>query len=143
MRRLKARDLMCGDLITLQENETLDLADEVMRLARIRHLPVTDTEGHLTGLVTHRDLLRAQVSALAGLGSEETRKIERTIAVARIMNRGITTVSPGTPALDVARLMRDNKFGCLPVVDGGKLVGIITEADFVDLVIRALDDGGD
>jgi CBS domain-containing membrane protein len=138
--RLKARDLMCDDLITLQADESLDLADEVMRLARIRHLPVTDDKAHLVGLVTHRDLLKAQVSALAGLGTNETRKIERTIPVARIMNQGITTISGDTPALDAARLIRDNKYGCLPVVEDGKLVGILTEADFVDLVIRALED---
>jgi len=135
---LKARDLMTTELITLERDETIDLANEIMKLARIRHLPVTD-KGRLTGLVTHRDLLRAQVSALSGLTSDQTREIEQSIAVASIMNEGVRVVHPDTTALECARLMRDNKFGCLPVVDDSRLVGIITEADFVDLVIQALE----
>lgn len=139
MYRLKAKDLMATELITLDKSETLDLADEIMRLARVRHLPVLD-DGHLAGLVTHRDILRAQVSALAGLSRDQSRRLEAKIPVVEIMTSGVRSVAPDAPAVEVARIMRDHKFGCVPVVDGGRLVGIITEADFLDLVVRALDE---
>lgn len=139
MYRLKAKDLMATELITLDKSETLDLADEIMRLARVRHLPVLD-EGRLAGLVTHRDILRAQVSALAGLSRDQSRELEAKVPVTEIMTSGVRSVAPDTPAVEVARLMRDHKFGCVPVVEGDRLVGIVTEADFLDLVVRALDD---
>lgn len=139
MYRLRAKDLMATELITLDKSETLDLADEIMRLARVRHLPVLE-DGRLAGLVTHRDILRAQVSALAGLSRDQSRELEAKVPVAEVMTSGVRSVEPDTPAVEVARIMRDHKFGCVPVVDGGRLVGIVTEADFLDLVVRALDD---
>lgn len=139
MKDLTARDLMSEDLITLKVNEDLNLAETVMRLGRIRHLPVVNDKDQLVGLITHRDLLRAQVSILAEISEEERADLSRSVQAGQIMSRDILTVSPDASALEVARAMRDHKFGCLPVVDDGKLVGIITEADFMDLVIRALE----
>lgn len=138
MQHLKVRDLMSRDVVTLQENDHLELAGNLMALARVRHLPVT-SDGRLVGLVTHRDLLRAQVSALAGLSSDETREVERSVPVRAIMTRSVSTVSPDVPAVEAAAVLRDHQFGCLPVTEDGQLVGIITEADFLDLVIGALD----
>ena len=137
MNNLKVSDLMSTELITLEQDESLDLADEIMKLARIRHLPVTKG-GKLVGLVTHRDLLRAQVSMLAGLSRDESFEIEGSISVASIMTTHAETIAPNSTALEAAKLMREHKYGCLPVCDDGMLVGIITEADFLDLVIRAL-----
>ena len=137
MHRLKVRDLMSTELITLDEDEDLDLADEIMRLGRIRHLPVV-RGSELVGLVTHRDLLRAQVSVFADLSPDETHELNRRIRVREIMNRQVRTIDPDATALEAARLMRTNHFGCLPVVEKGRLVGILTEADFVQLVIDAL-----
>jgi CBS domain-containing membrane protein len=134
----KVKDLMSVDLITLQADESLDLANEVMRLGRVRHLPVI-AGGELVGLVTHRDLLKAQVSALAGLSREETSELEQRIPVASIMIRDVVALAPEASALQAAKLMVQRKIGCIPVVDHGKLVGIVTEADFLDLVVRALD----
>jgi CBS domain-containing membrane protein len=135
---LKVRDLMSRDVITLSLGEDLSLAEELMRLGRVRHLPVVDESGGLVGLVTHRDLLKAQVSTMASLSAAEDKRIKRSIRPGAIMSRDVMTVSSGDPALKAARLMRDEKIGCLPVVDRSQLVGIITEADFLDLVIRVL-----
>jgi CBS domain-containing membrane protein len=131
---------MSTDLITLERDETLNLAEEVMRLARIRHLPVTEG-ARLVGLITHRDLLRAQSSNMANLTDDERREVQSTVKAGDIMRGGVTTCRADTSVLEAAKILRQQKFGCLPVVDEDhKLLGIITEADFLDLVIRALED---
>lgn len=140
MKELTARDLMTEKVVTLKVNEDINLAENVMRLGRIRHLPVVNDKGHLVGLVTHRDLLKAQVSTLADLSEEERSNISRSVPAEKIMTRDLLTVTPGAPVLEVARAMREHKFGCIPVVEEEVLKGIITEADFMDLVIRALED---
>ena len=129
---------MSGDVITLREYEDLGLAEEVMKLARLRHLPVVNANNELVGLITHRDLLRAQVSSIAQLSEAEEKALKRAILAEQIMETEVRTIGPKDPALEAAQFMRTDKIGCLPVVDDGKLVGIITEADFLDLAIRAL-----
>ena len=133
------RDLMSRDVVTLDADESLLLADDVMRLGRIRHLPVVEG-GRLVGLVTHRDLLRASVSSLAGLTRDEEATIKRAIPVREVMSKHVTTIRPDQDALEACRILLERKLGCLPVVDdGGRLVGILTEADFVSLARRFLE----
>jgi CBS domain-containing membrane protein len=139
MRRLKVRDIMSIDLVTLKEGDDLGLAENVMRFGRIRHLPVVNA-GKLVGLVTHRDILRAQVSSLADLPLEERDQIKVSIPASEIMKKDVETIGPDETVLDAAKILKANKYGCLPVVNNRKLIGIITEADFIDLVIRALQD---
>lgn len=137
---LLVRDVMTRDVVTLYENEDLLLAEHVMRLGRIRHLPVV--RGHaLVGLVTHRDLLRASISTLAGMTPQQDASMKRAIAVPDVMQAKVTTIGPGEPASRAARLMLERKLGCLPVVEeDGRLVGIVTEADFVGLALRWLEE---
>jgi CBS domain-containing membrane protein len=139
MNSLTVKDIMSTDLVTLEQEETLQLAEMVMKHGRIRHLPVVK-QGMLVGLVTHRDLLKARISSLADISPEERADLKLTIPVCEVMEENTRTVAPDTPVLEAARLLKTNKFGCLPVADAGKLVGIITEADFIDLVIRALEE---
>ena len=138
MNSVTVKDIMSTDLVTLEEEETLHLAETAMKQGRIRHLPVVK-RGMLVGLVTHRDLLRARISSLADISPEERVDLKLSIPVREIMAENIRTVVPDTPVLEAARLLKTNKFGCLPVTAEGKLVGIVTEADFIDLVIRALE----
>ncbi|RME20048.1 MAG: CBS domain-containing protein [Deltaproteobacteria bacterium] len=139
MHRLSVKDIMSTNLVTLDRSESLDIAEKAMSYGRIRHLPVVEN-GRLVGLVTHRDILRAQISSLAGVSPSERDEIETMVPVEKIMQRDVRTVTPDTPVLEAARIIRRNKIGCLPVVEDGRLVGIVTEADFIDLVIRALED---
>jgi CBS domain-containing membrane protein len=139
MNRLMVKDIMSTNLVTLDENENLDLAENAMKYGRIRHLPVVRGK-RLVGLITHRDLLRAQVSSLADLSPEENSEVNVGIKAHDVMQESVTTVGPTTPILEAARIIKNNKFGCLPVVEDKNLVGIVTEADFIDLVIRALED---
>jgi CBS domain-containing protein len=117
-------ELMTRDLVTLKETQNLALADELLRLHRIRHLPVV-RESKLVGLITHRDLLKAATQK----GADPARQ---PLWAADIMNREVRTVRPDMPLRDAVRVMLDNKFGCLPVVgDNSNLLGILTEADLV------------
>ena len=139
MAKLLVRDIMSTDLVTLDEEEDLDLADTVMTMARIRHLPVV-ADGALVGLITHRDLLSAQLSVFAEVSEHESVELKQAISAREIMRTNIKTVTPETTVLDAARTMHAKKYGCLPVVEGENLVGIITDADFLELVIRAMED---
>ncbi|MCU0303279.1 MAG: CBS domain-containing protein [Thermoanaerobaculales bacterium] len=136
--RMKVAEIMSTEVITLIEDETLAHAKSCMDRGRVRHLPVVQ-DGRLVGLVTHRDLLAASFSIFAEVGSTEQRRIFTRIPVAEAMHRDVVTIDPETSVADAARILLDNKYGCLPVVDGnGVLVGIVTEADFLRLTVRLL-----
>lgn len=120
---------MTTDLFTLRRNDLVDLAASVMDWRHIRHVPVEDDAGRLVGLVTHRALLRL---LSRGAQSPET----NPLTVAEIMKTDPVTVASTTPTLEALELMRGNKVGCLPVVDDGQLVGIVTSYDFLDASAR-------
>jgi CBS domain-containing membrane protein len=135
---MKVADLMSTDLVTLIEDETLAHAQRCMARGRIRHLPVV-RDGVLTGLITHRDLLAASFSIFAEVERNEQRRIFDTVRVVEAMHRDVVTVSPDLGVSQAAAILLENKYGCLPVVDGqGVLVGIVTEADFLRLTVRLL-----
>jgi len=136
---LRVADLMTRSVCTLTPFQSLPLAEALMGLERIRHVPVVDDAGGLVGLVTHRDLLAAKLSALTPLSNDERSTLELLVPVSKIMRTEVWTVAPGTLAVVAARIMRDHKFGCLPVVSEGKLVGILSEADLLTLVTSALE----
>jgi CBS domain-containing membrane protein len=136
--RMTASDIMSTDVVTLIEDETLAHAKSCMDRGRIRHLPVVH-DGRLVGLVTHRDLLAASFSIFAEVEPAEQRRIFVRIPVAEAMHRDVVTVRPDTPVAEAARILLDNKYGCLPVVgDDSELLGIVTEADFLRLTVRLL-----
>ena len=129
---------MTTDLFTLYETDTLDLSRFLMESKRIRHIPIVDSEDNFRGLLTHRDLLRVSVSSLADVDPDTKRDLLKAIPVREVMKASITTVDPFLDLEEAAGMMLDHKFGCLPVVNEGKLVGILTEADFVKLTISLL-----
>jgi CBS domain-containing protein/gamma-glutamyl:cysteine ligase YbdK (ATP-grasp superfamily) len=116
---------MSTDLFTVRPDDLVDLVASVMDWRHIRHVPVEDERGRLVGLITHRDLLRF----LARGGAE--RAAGDPLAVSEIMKRDPVTVTPSTTSLEAVALMRERRVGCLPVVEGGALVGIITAYDFL------------
>ena len=137
MKELKVRDVMSSDPITLKRNDKLTLADDIMRLGRIRHLPVVDDDGQiLVGIVSQRDLFRDALAQALGYGRHAQRKILETLSVKEVMAGDVVTTSPDTPLIEAARLLTERKIGCLPVVENGRLVGILTEGDFVALIAR-------
>jgi CBS domain-containing membrane protein len=137
MKDLKVRDVMSADPTTLKRNDKLTLADDIMRLGRIRHLPVVDDDGQLlVGIVSQRDLFRDALSQALGYGKHAQRKILDTLSVKEVMTGDVVTTSPDTPLVEAARLLTERKIGCLPVVENRRLVGILTEGDFVALIAR-------
>ncbi len=126
----QVKDIMTEVVEALRVGDSLDLADRIMRVGRIRHLPVVDGDEHLVGLVTHRTLLAAWVSH-GSPGTERLSDVARDIPIEMVMVKDVLTTTPDAPAADAARILERHKYGCLPVVAGGKLVGILTEADFL------------
>lgn len=119
---------MATDLFTVRPDDLVDLAASVMTWRHIRHVPVEDSEGRLVGLVSHRALLK--------LLSQGTLGKEAPVTVREIMTPEPFTVSSTTPTLEAMEIMRKNRVGCLPVLDDGRLVGIVTSYDFLDASAR-------
>ena len=137
MKELKVRDVMTADPTTLKRNEKLTLADDIMRLGRVRHLPVLDDDGQLlVGIVTQRDLFRDALAQALGYGRHAQRKLLESLAVKDVMATEVVTITPDASLVYAARLLTERKIGCLPVVENGRLVGILTEGDFVALIAR-------
>jgi CBS domain-containing protein/gamma-glutamylcysteine synthetase len=120
---------MSTDLFTVRPGDLVDLAASVMDWRHVRHVPVEDDEGRLVGLVTHRGLLH-----LLGNGSFSNGTAPLTVR--EIMKPNPTSVASTMPTLEAIEIMRTAKIGCLPVVDDGQLVGIVTSYDFLTATAR-------
>jgi len=135
----QVKNIMTKDVFTLNQLESLSAAKDLMDLARIRHIPIVDNEGKFVGLLTHRDILAATISELAGIDRETQDEIESGIPIAEIMQTDVVTVHADLSLKEAARLLLEEKYGCLPVVCEEKLCGIITEADFLRLTIDLME----
>ena len=121
---------MSTDLFTVKPDDLIDLAASVMDWRHIRHVPVEDEEGRLVGLVTHRGLLR-----ILNIGNRPNSDNSPT-TVREVMIENPVTVSPSTSSLEAIQIMRDNRVGCLPVVENNQLMGIVTSYDFLEASAR-------
>jgi CBS domain-containing protein len=128
------RDIMTQNPATLERNETLDLAESVMNLGRIRHMPVVD-DGKLVGILSQRDLFRSALITALGFGRKVTSALIKTIKAKEIMTEKVITISPNASIKDAARQMIDKKIGCLPVVEEDRLIGLVTETDMLRYVV--------
>jgi WS/DGAT/MGAT family acyltransferase len=125
-------ELMTRDVVTLRADDSLATAYLVMRLQRIRHLPVVDGARHVIGLVTHRDLLAASSSTLDLPGEAERIELLARARAGEVMETHLSLARPTEDAADAGRRMIRHKIGCLPVTgDDRRLVGIVTEEDFL------------
>ena len=123
--------IMSTDLFTVRADDLVDLAANLMDWERIRHIPVEDDQGRLLGVVTHRTLLRTLARRSADA--------DPPLVVRDVMKADPHTVGPDTSTLEAMRLMKDKKVGCLPVVEGERLVGMVTEADLIEMSSRLLE----
>jgi len=130
---------MTREVFSLREMDSLKIVKELMSLARIRHVPIVDEMNRFIGLVTHRDILEATISRFAEVEQDIQEEIHSGIPVTAIMRRDVVTVSPELSLREAAEILLGNKYGCLPVVEDGLLVGILTEADFLKLTIDLMD----
>lgn len=124
---MSINEIMTVNPITLGQDATLHAAGSLMREHRIRHVPIVGEDKELLGLITQRDLL--------AVGSAEA---ERN-AVTEIMRRKVYTVSEESDMRSAALMMQEHKIGALPVLQDKKLVGIITDSDYVALAINLLE----
>jgi CBS domain-containing protein len=97
---------------------------------------VDDDSNEVVGIVTERDLFRGALVKALGYGQRARRKLSDTLFVKDVMTTTVITTTPDTPIAQAAQVLREQKIGCLPVLDNGQLVGILTEADFVNWVAR-------
>ena len=133
---LKVKDVMSREVRTVTRNDQLGVADKLMKDERIRHLPVIDESGDVCAVVSQRDLFRGALLRALGYGSRAEETMLRQVVVKEAMSAELFTTTPDTPVAEAARVMIERRIGCLPVLEGGKLVGIVTETDFVRLVAQ-------
>jgi CBS domain-containing protein len=130
---LRVEQYMTTHLFTVHEDELVELVAFLMDRKQIRHVLVEDDEHRLVGLVSYRSVVRLIAQAGADGGPEER-------PVKTIMERDPATVSPETPTLEAITLMRERRVSCLPVVKAGKLVGLVSERDFMPIAYQLLEE---
>jgi CBS domain-containing membrane protein len=135
---LKVKDIMTSEVFVLHAAQTLELVRSLMRIKHVRHVPIVEPDNTFVGLMTHRDLLAQTISHLADIDEEEQEYLDRNIHIMNIMKTDVTTADPEMNICSAITLLLEHKYGCLPVVSEGKLVGIVTEADFLKLTLELL-----
>jgi CBS domain-containing protein len=132
---MKVKEVMVKEVATLDVNDELSLANDIMRLGRIRHLPVVDGN-RLAGIISERDLFRTSLAQALGYGKEASRDMMKKLRIKDIMVQPVVTVSPETQLCEATRIMVDLKIGCLPVVEEERMVGLITETDILTQYLK-------
>ena len=128
-------EFMTTDLFTVQQDDIPELVADIMDWQKIRFTPIEDDKGKLIGLISARILLRH-------FSRKSKEKAKKNIAVKDLMITDPLTIEPEATIHEAMKLMRENKIGCLPVVKNQKLVGIITEENFISItssLISSLD----
>ncbi len=131
------RQLMQRDVITLPIGSTLDLAEGLMGVDRVRHIPVVSGKS-VAGLVSERDLLRAAVSSFLDVEPAERARWLGKIPVEDVMTRDVICAHPEAPVETAVEMMLNERIGCLPVVEDGALVGLLSETDCLRHLSRVL-----
>ncbi|MBT3203538.1 MAG: CBS domain-containing protein [Gammaproteobacteria bacterium] len=126
-------ELMTSDPFTLSENDSLDDARNIMTEKHFRHIPITNSDKHLLGLVTQRDVLEATVPRSGSNSNKED------IKLSDIMIQNVSVIHQSDSVRQAAIFLQAHKYGCLPVVSDDGLVGIITDSDFIDIAINLLE----
>jgi CBS domain-containing membrane protein len=127
------REIMMGSPVTMKPEDTLDLANDVISLGRIRHIPVVE-DGRLVGLLSERDLMGTAATTIFGLKQRSKSALLKSVLVKDVMKRRVVTVKPDTSIKETARLMKEKKIGCVPVVNEGNLVGLVTTTNILRYV---------
>lgn len=133
---MKIDEIMTTDLITIPPSESLETARSLMHDNQIHHLPVVEGDAKLVGLLTLTNVLAATDSILR---DEDNRMQAKDIEVRDIMVRDLATVDERASLRQAALFLEKHKIGCLPVVTGKRLRGIVTDTDFVAVAINLLE----
>ncbi len=128
---MKVSNWMQKDVKTLTEESSLRDAINLSRRHHIRHIPIVRDQAVLVGIVSDRDIKRFAPSILTEQSAEEHERVLEGTTLGRIMTRDPLTVSPSTDLHEAVGMLCEKKVGALPVVEDGKLVGILSETDML------------
>jgi acetoin utilization protein AcuB len=136
---MRVSELMSRDVATVGVADSCGEAVARMVRRKIRHLPVVERDGRLVGVVTDRDLRHRlfEPRVMKEIGTVSVDQILKTVPVKDIMSTPVVTVGPQDELETAARTMLEDKVGSLPVVENGRVVGIITETDLLRQIVRA------
>ncbi|MCK4706623.1 MAG: CBS domain-containing protein [Gammaproteobacteria bacterium] len=132
-------EFMSSKPYTLRETNTLNDAVRIMTEKHIRHIPVTDNDNHVIGLVTQRDVLAATEPRLQRQVNSSSRPGNEEMLLADMMIRDVSVIQKSDSLRRAALYIQSHKYGCLPVISDDCLVGIITDSDFIDIAINLLE----
>ena len=138
MPKTMVSDIMTDVVETLQMGDTLAMAREQIERGGIHHLPVVDGDEHVIGLVTYHRILQAWISH-GDPNQESLAQVAGEIPIDMLMEKDVLTVEVDTTAAEAARLLERHTFGSLPVTKNERLVGIVTERDFLHFALRYLE----
>lgn len=130
---MRTEQYMSTNLVTVHEHEPIELVANLMDWNKIRHILVEDDQNRLVGVVSHRALIRK----LGRVFRDE--RDDSMPPVSEIMRRDPLTITPETPTLDAIRIMRDSQISCLPVIKDGRLVGVVTDSDFMTIAASLME----
>jgi CBS domain-containing protein len=127
---MQVSEVMATDVVTVGRNDDLRLVDDIMAERHIRHIPVVE-DGAIVGLVSQRDVFRAQMSSTMGYGEKGQRAYLHSILVKEIMAHPVITIAPEASVTEAIDLIVEKGIGCLPVVLGQQLIGILTKTNLL------------
>jgi len=133
------RQFMASPVTSLPSTARLLDAGLLLRAGRIRHIPIID-DGQLVGILSDRDIQRSTPSMLTRVSAEEYNAIFEDTPVWKVMTREPQHISPDAPLHAAAALLHSDKLGCLPVVENGQVIGIITKDDMLGALMRLIDE---
>lgn len=138
-RALRVEDRMTRDVTTLRRNDRLSMMDELMKTGGFRHVVVVEDDDAeaIAGVISHRDVFYGALAWSIGQGSAAHQKALEAMPVKQVMHTDVVTVTPDTPLAEAARMMLERRIGCLPVVRDRRLVGILSEGDFLSMITEA------
>lgn len=125
--------IMATDVVALDRNASLGSAKDIMDRRRLRHFPVVEN-GNVVGVVSQRDVFRASLASMLGYNERTEKAFLDNLSIKGIMSDPPITVTADTGISEAARLMVEKKVGCLPVVDGNRLIGLVTDTDFLKVL---------
>jgi CBS domain-containing protein len=132
---MRVKELMSAPAATIAPGDSLHIADGIMSLGVVRHLPVV-SGGDLVGVVSQRDILRSPGMFSPVLGfAVDTRAALKALRVADAMSPAVVTIGAEASVGEAAERMLKHRVGCLPVVEGGTLVGIVTTSDLLRAIV--------
>ena len=132
-------EIMTTEVLTLSPENSLSDARHLMTENRIRHIPIVNEERVLIGLVSQRDVLAAEESSVLNIEPKQRLDREKRVLIKDFYKSDVASISKTATLHQAALYIQKHKIGCLPIVDSGKLVGVITDSDFVNVAVNLME----